>query len=68
VIDYQTLKLMHLHGDERFPMHEASHHDAADHDPERGWVRGARIFRCTSCDEEVAVMPPGDEVSDKKPA
>jgi hypothetical protein len=67
-IDYQSLRLMHLHGDERFPMHEGRHHDAADHDPERGWVSGARIFRCTRCDEEVVVMPPGNKVSDGKPA
>lgn len=67
-IDYQSFKLMHLHGDERFPMHEGRHHDATDHDPERGWVSGARIFRCTRCDEEVVVMPPGNTVSDGKPA
>lgn len=67
VIDYQSLKLMHLHGDERFPMQETSHLDAAAHDPERGWVSGARIFRCMRCDEEVVVMP-GDKAPDAKPA
>jgi hypothetical protein len=38
---------------------DASHHGPAEHDPERGWARG-RIFRCTSCDESVTVVP-GEE-------
>ncbi|MEW5990491.1 MAG: hypothetical protein AB1736_03980 [Chloroflexota bacterium] len=64
-IDYPTFKLPHPHGDQRVPMHEGSHHDVAAHDPERDWVGGARVFRCTSCDEEVIVVPadaaaPGD--------
>ncbi|HEX4896894.1 MAG TPA: hypothetical protein VFV53_00890 [Candidatus Limnocylindrales bacterium] len=56
-IDYQNFKLVHLHGDQRVPMHEGSHHDVAAHDPERDWVSGARVFRCTSCDETVIVEP-----------
>ena len=32
----------------------AGHHDPAAHDAERRWPFG-RIFRCTSCSEEVAV-------------
>ena len=66
-IDYQNLRLMHLHGDERVPMHEREHHDAADHDPEGGWAPGATIFRCSRCDEEVVVMPPGNKMSDGTP-
>jgi hypothetical protein len=59
--DYQTIKLLHRHSDENWvPMTEGSHHDAAAHDPERGWLRGARIFRCTSCDEEIAIEPPAE--------
>lgn len=65
-IDFQTLKLLHLHGSERIPMHEGSHDDVAAHDPERGWVSGARIFRCTRCDEEILVLP-GDKAPDAKP-
>jgi hypothetical protein len=46
----------HRHSDgtigEFEPVH--SHHDAADHDPERAWATGT-IYRCTSCDEEIAV-------------
>jgi hypothetical protein len=59
--DYQTFKLVHLHDGERITMEERGHEDAADHDPERGWVEGARIFRCGRCAEEVVVMPPGHD-------
>jgi len=59
MLDYKTIQLMHVHDDERVPMVERSHHDAADHDPERRWGVGARIFRCTSCHDEIVLMPPG---------
>ena len=40
-------------------LQDRSHHDAVDHDPERHW--GTRqIFRCTSCDEAVTLIP-GEE-------
>jgi hypothetical protein len=29
----------------------------ASHDPERAWVKGARIFRCSACEEEIAIVP-----------
>ena len=59
-----TFEVEHRHGDgslgvmvERRP-----HHDPADHDPERGWGI-SRIFKCTSCDEEVSIVAAGpDEV------
>lgn len=59
MLDYWTMELMHLHGGERVPMVERSHHDAADHDPEQTWLDRAKIFRCTTCDEEVMVLPRG---------
>jgi hypothetical protein len=68
VFDYQTLQLMHLHGEERFPMTERAHHDSADHDPERGWTQGARIFRCTRCDEAIVLERPGHAGTDPEPA
>jgi hypothetical protein len=68
MFDYQTMKLVHLHGDERFPMIERGHADAADHDPERGWTHGARIFRCTRCDEEVVLLPPGRDETEGEPS
>ena len=39
---------------------DRAHHAPADHDPERGWARGARIFRCTSCEDDVTLLPPGE--------
>lgn len=51
------LRLEHRHNDGSWSPLEAQggHHDAADHDPERGWAKG-RIFRCKTCDEEVRVV------------
>jgi hypothetical protein len=47
------LHLNHRHSDGRWSgMRE--HHDAADHDAERSWIKGRRIFRC-DCGEEVVV-------------
>ena len=40
MFDYGTFKLMHSHGKDLFSMEETSHHDAAQHDPERGWSQG----------------------------
>ena len=57
-----SFRLMHRHGNEYVPMVE---HGAPDHDPEKGWVRGARIFRCTSCEEEVVLIPPTEEPGDR---
>jgi hypothetical protein len=56
MIDYETMKIIHRHGGDWVEMRPREHHDAADHDPEREWDRGARIFRCESCDEEIAVV------------
>jgi hypothetical protein len=58
MFDYQTVKLLHRHSDEDWvPMVEGSEHGSAAHDPERRWLHGAKIFRCTRCDEEIAVVP-----------
>ena len=58
-----SFRLMHRHGDDDYvPMVE---HGAADHDPEKGWLRGARIFRCTTCEDEVVLVPPTQEPGDK---
>jgi hypothetical protein len=52
--EYQ-FRLEHQHGDGSWSelVEDHSHHDAAAHDPERGWVQ--RIFRCTTCPELVAM-------------
>jgi hypothetical protein len=61
-----TFEVEHRHSDgSRVAMVEQpQHHDSAEHDPERSWgIR--RIFRCTSCDEEVSIVA-GDP--DERPA
>lgn len=69
MFDYQAaITMLHLHGDERHPMVERGHDDAAAHDPERGWRERARIFRCTSCADEVVVIAPGHDTPEAKPA
>jgi hypothetical protein len=47
-----ALQFEHRHGNRWVPMQE---HDAAEDDPERGWVRGDRIISCTTCDEQIRV-------------
>jgi hypothetical protein len=56
-----NLRLRHLHDDGTWGMltPTPTHHDPADHDPERDWARG-RIYACTTCDEQVMVSL-GDE-------
>ena len=61
MLNLQNLQLLHRHGDKGLvPMTE---HTAAAHDPERsllrGQLRGARIFRCEECADEVLVVPAG---------
>ena len=51
------MKVMHWHGGDTWvPMAEAEH-TPASHDPERSWMKGARIFRCSSCEEQIAIAP-----------
>ena len=57
MFDYQTVRMLHRHGDDDWiPMTEGSNHDAAGHDMERKWLSGAKIFRCSRCDEEIAMV------------
>ncbi len=60
MIDYQNFKIVHSHGDSWAEMREEhhEHHDSAEHDPEREWGRGAKLFKCVSCEERVVVVPP----------
>jgi hypothetical protein len=68
MLELQTFSLTHVHDGERYVMEEQHHHDAAEHDPEQGWRAGMRIFRCTSCAEEVVVSPSGHDTPDPDPA
>ncbi len=67
MLNYSALQMLHRHGPGQYePMKE---HTSDDHDPERdllrGELRGARIFRCQACADEVLVMPPtGSTVED----
>jgi hypothetical protein len=59
-----TLRLQHRHSDGSWGSFEPkpSHHDPADHDPEREWASGT-IYVCRVCDEEIHVSTvddPGD--------
>ena len=68
MINYSALEVLHRHDDgSAVPMTE---HGLEDHDPERallrGIRRGARLFRCEECADEVIVQPSpetNDEVS-----
>lgn len=56
------LRLEHQHEDGSWSRLEpgSSHHDAAEHDPERGWANG-RIYFCPTCNEQVRVSDASDE-------
>lgn len=65
MLNFQAMRLLHRHGDDYVPMAE---HGVEAHDPERelrrGELRGARVFRCTTCAEEVLVAPDADGSGD----
>jgi hypothetical protein len=63
-----VLRLEHRHDDGSWSTFEPrpSHHDAADHDPERDWANG-RIYVCTKCNEEIRVADASAEGGPAKP-
>jgi hypothetical protein len=63
MIDYSLFTLTHRHGDEWVELRPEAH-DAAELDPERGWLRHGRLFRCRACDEEVMVVPSSVEAEE----
>jgi hypothetical protein len=69
MLELQGMKLMHWHGgNEWVEMAEGGgDHGVAAHDPERAWMKAARIFRCTQCEEQVAVVPPSAEMDEGHP-
>ncbi|HYN69721.1 MAG TPA: hypothetical protein VEX41_05890 [Candidatus Eisenbacteria bacterium] len=62
MIDYDTLKLTHRHGDTWIPMERREHPDAADLDPERALVRDAVVYRCAHCDLGIVIAPNGEPI------
>ena len=58
------LILEHGHNDGTWSPMQRAEHDSAGHDAERSWLR-RKIFRCTTCDEQVSVTEGGvDEEGD----
>ena len=59
MLNFQAMRLLHRHGENDYVA--MAEHGVDDHDPERdlmrGELRGARVFRCTTCPEEVLVIP-----------
>jgi hypothetical protein len=64
MLNFQAIKLLHNHGNGEYIDMVERDHGAADHDPERAWLRGARIFKCRTCAEEVVLVPPSEEPGD----
>jgi hypothetical protein len=59
-----TYRVEHRHRDGSWGemVEDRTHHDPAEHDPERGW-RDGRRFQCTSCDESVMVRPESPDLA-----
>lgn len=49
-----SFELEHRHSDGSWSRLERSHHDPADHDPERDWAN-TTLYRCSRCDEQIRV-------------
>ena len=62
----QELRLEHRHSDGSWSPMTPNHHESADHDAERSWLR-RRIFRCATCAEEVAVTVGPEEDGEPTP-
>ncbi len=58
MLSLDLARLMHRHGDDWAPMSPVADHNPDALDPERQLLRGARVFRCASCDEEILVEAP----------
>jgi hypothetical protein len=62
--DLRSLELLHRHSDDEWhPMREV--HDSAATDPERSWLHGGRIFKCSQCESEVLVRMPNGETAEE---
>lgn len=55
------VQLRHLHGGSSEPMVRREHHGPADHDLERVLAKGAQVWRCERCQDEVVVVPASGE-------
>ena len=66
MLNYEIVKLSHRHAEGWAPMTERVH-DPAEVDPERSWDAGARIFRCSTCEAEIAIQPAVDAAPGEAP-
>ena len=57
MLNFQAARLLHRHDDEWVEMAPVPEHSADALDAERRLVHGARVYRCETCDEEIAVEP-----------
>jgi hypothetical protein len=59
MINYSALELLHRHDDGTAA--RMTEHNLEEHDPERAMLRGirrgARLFRCEACSDEVILQP-----------
>ena len=60
-------RLQHRHKDGSWGEMEEAPRSAPSHDPERRWGI-TKLFRCTSCDEGVTLVPPGQESTPRSEA
>ncbi len=59
-IDLARFEHSHGEGDWHAMSEVAAAHNAAGADPERSWARG-RVFRCSTCSDEIRVVAPDEE-------
>lgn len=61
MIQLSQLEMLHRHGNDWVPLEQVVEHNTpADHDMERRLLRGDKLFKCTECELEILVVPPGD--------
>lgn len=56
MFDPFSMRVMHPHGDEMVEMRRREVHDAAEHDPERDWIKHGHVYEC-ACGEKVIIAP-----------
>ena len=62
VLNPEAMTLWHRHGDDWAEMtEEDTPHGPEAHDAERTWLSEGRVFRCSSCNEEVRVTGAPEE-------
>jgi len=55
VLNFETNRIKHRHGNDWVEMNPVDPHSPDGRDPERQLIRGERLFRCSACDEEIQV-------------